>query len=55
MDHTFYKHEIMEQKMIVEIINYIEKLSSSCWTHFLYIADGVVPTFKMIQQRERSF
>ena len=52
MDYSFYKHEIMEQKMIVEVINYIEKLVSLVGPKLLYI-DGVVPIAKMIQQRER--
>jgi len=56
MDYTFYKHEIMEQKMIVEIIAYIEKLVALAEPSLVYIAiDGVVPIAKMIQQRERRF
>jgi len=45
-----------EKRMIIEILNYIEKLVSLVSPETLFIAiDGVAPKAKIIQQRQRRF
>ena len=53
---TNVSKDILERKMINEVINYIEKLVQLTNTQMLYIAiDGVAPVAKMKQQRMRRY
>ena len=55
-NHNKTKDNVLEKRMLNEIIDYMKKIINLTKPNYIYIAiDGVAPFSKMAQQRERRY